>query len=282
MLSSAGSSAPGSRPITPASITNSIPKPPPTSTSTSSGDAFSNLLTGTLASSSRANLTIAQRAALVEKERTDKYLKGREEARREALAWDGIDSLGLGSTRSGAVQGPVVAGVNGSSSSGSSGDKAVDDDDWGLNDFVSPPTTKATQPQAESLWDLDEFASPSQSQNVNDAPPSQAYKSATADFDFDFGDHEDSLLPTEEDDDILGVLSNPVHSIPKRPSPVRPLFDYTLSSAINILNKYRFNRQPPRPPHPLRLPHKPKPKPVHRPRDIQTEPHDAQPHLHTS
>ena len=225
MLSSAGSSAPGSRSITPASTMNSIPKPPPTSTSTSSGDAFSNLLTGTLAASSRANLTIAQRAALAEKERTDKYLKGREEARREALAWDGIDSLGLGSTRSGAVQRPVVAGVNGSSSSGSSGDKVVDDDDWGLNDFVSPPTTKATpkpQPQYQSLWDLDEFASPSQSKNVNDAPPSKAYKPATADFDFDFGiDHEDGLLPTQEDDDILGVLSNPVHSIPKRPSPVR-------------------------------------------------------------
>jgi hypothetical protein len=65
-------------------------------------------------------------------------LKGREEARREALAWDGIDSLGLGSTCSGAVQG-AVAGVN-RSSSGSSGDKAADDPSRAPIDHISRAT----------------------------------------------------------------------------------------------------------------------------------------------
>jgi hypothetical protein len=191
-------------------------------------DAFSNLLTGSLASSSSKNMTIAQQAALAEKERTDKYLKGRWEARREAMAWDGIDLLGLGSTGTGTVQsksGPGAGGddwglgfaANGSSS-GSSTNRAADDDDWGLEDFVSAPTTKPKS-GSQSLWDLDEFTS--QSQN---APPSHAYKSANADFDFDFGDREDRLLPTAshgDEDDILGVLSKPVDSIQKRPSPVR-------------------------------------------------------------
>ena len=197
-------------------------------------------------------MTIAQRAALAEKERTDKYLKGKEQARRDAMAWDGIDSLGLGSTGTGAGMGGGKkvegddwgfgfgsAAANGSSS-GTSANKAADDDDWGLEDFVSAPTTKAptptpnqqSQPGSQSLWDLDEFASPppsafpsqthaSQSQN---APPSHAYKSANTDFDFDFGDREDRLFPTAshgDEDDILGALSKPVDSIPKKPSPVR-------------------------------------------------------------
>jgi hypothetical protein len=67
------------------------------------------------------NLTIAQRAVLAEKEKTDKYLKGREEAR-EALAWEGIDLLGF-----------------------ERGDQAADDD-WGTGYFVSAPATKAPTP----------------------------------------------------------------------------------------------------------------------------------------
>ncbi|KIM76584.1 hypothetical protein PILCRDRAFT_12638 [Piloderma croceum F 1598] len=190
---------------------NSIPKPPPTSTSTSSssGDAFSNLLSGSLvSSSSRTNMTIAQRAALVEKERTDKYLKRKEEARKAAMAWDGIDSLGLGSTGTGTGVGKEEdddwsfgfgsVAANGSSSA----NKIADDDDWGLEDFVSAPTTQAATPtphhQPQSLLDLDEFTS------------------------LHIGDREDRLLPTDsraDEDDILGVLSKPVDSIPKRPSP---------------------------------------------------------------
>jgi hypothetical protein len=56
-------------------------------------------------------------------------------------------------------------GANGSSS-GSSANKVADDDDWGL---LSP----LLQP-----------------------PQSHAYKPTNVDFDFDFGDHEDRLLPT--------------------------------------------------------------------------------------
>jgi len=162
------------------------------------------------------NMTIAQRAALAEKERTDKYLKESWEAKREAPAWDGIDLLGLGGTGTGAVQSTGAGGfgfaANGSSS-GSSTNRAADDDDWGLEDFVSAPTTQP-QSASQSLLDLDEFTS----------APSHPYKSANADFDFDFGDREDRLLPTAssgDEDDILGVLSKPVDSIQKRPSPVR-------------------------------------------------------------
>lgn len=93
MLSSAGSSAPSSRPITPSSTqANSKPKPA-IAKQPSTGDPFSGLLSGSLAASNNANLTIAQRAALAEQQRTDEYLKKQETVRKQAAAWDGLDSL---------------------------------------------------------------------------------------------------------------------------------------------------------------------------------------------
>lgn len=40
------------------------------------------------------NMTIAQRAAQAEKQRTEAYLRNQESARMQAARWNGLDSLG--------------------------------------------------------------------------------------------------------------------------------------------------------------------------------------------
>jgi hypothetical protein len=154
-------------------------------------------------------MTIAQRAALVEKERTERYLRERERERTRGVAatWDGLDSLGSGEN------GKVVSG---------------EEDDWGLADFVSASSTPnpppSTQMKSQALWDLHEFAAP-----TTTTPPIPAPTTADKDddpaFDLDFGDREDRLLdPVDifggrrdraEEDDILGVLAKPVDVVSK-------------------------------------------------------------------
>jgi hypothetical protein len=196
-------------------------------------------------------MTIAQRAALAEKERTEAHLRNQEKVRKQAAAWDGIDSLGGGAKvqSSSAVLASATGNqddgdwefglVNGSSNGSVNVGAKIpqnNDDDWGLGDFVSAPTsTKAPSPpqaRSQSLWDLDEFTSPHPAPTPPTAPTireptAPTPRSNTPRDDFDFGDREDRLLDNDDDscdegddDDILGVLSKPVDSIPKRSSPV--------------------------------------------------------------
>jgi hypothetical protein len=140
--------------------------------------------------------------------------------------------------------------------------QADDDDDWGLSDFVSAPSTtktpspqppsqpqSRTQSQSQSIWDLDEFTSPSASHSSASLPhdnppapptirePQPQARSHTPgdDFSFDFGDREDRLLGDDNDshdeDDILGVLSKPVDAI--RTSSVSLTF-LVLSIKLNL------------------------------------------------
>ena len=176
-------------------------------------------------------------------------MRNQEKARKQAAAWDGIDSLGAGS---GKIQPSVSVSTasqddddwgfgmtapisNGSSSRGKAEAPKPHDDDWGLGDFVSAPTiTKTTAPpqaqsqtQSQSLWDLDEFTSPHPPPTAPTIrqPTAPTPRSNTPADDFDFGDREDRLLDNDshdegDDDDILGALSKPVDAIPKRSSPV--------------------------------------------------------------
>ncbi|KAK0447672.1 hypothetical protein EV421DRAFT_1901042 [Armillaria borealis] len=220
LLSSAGSSAPGSRSMTPASRTVSSPGPPPTS-SASSGDAFSGLLSGTLASKPASQMTIAERAAKAERERMEKLQHSQRAAPvQTSSAWDGLDSLGQKSS-------PAVVSTSQSSFSdddwgfgtpardtpqpAASAAAAVDDDDdWGLSDFGA--STRQPQPatHAQNIWDMDQTLNKEPFRPRTDSPSN----------DFDFGDREDQLLGFHaHDDDILGELGRPVDAAPRRPSP---------------------------------------------------------------
>lgn len=174
-------------------------------------------------------MTIAQRAALVEKQRTDAYLRKQEEVRVQASAWDGLDSLGVPTSGSG-------KGSGGGRTAAKSPQIAQDEDDWGLGDFASapskptPPPVSSSQSQSQTLWDLDEFTSPSSSTSKSTPKPSapslQIHEPApSSPGDFDFGDREDRLLDNDlengDEDDILGMLSKPVDQVAKQVSPVR-------------------------------------------------------------
>lgn len=243
MLSSAGSSAPNSRPITPSM---SSAKPAATAKSARSGDAFSTLLAGSIGAQSNnsANMTIAERAAKVERERREMLLRSQQNAAKAPTmsAWDGLDTLAQRSSpaslkpstasTSNLVDDDWGFGAAAAASTSNAAPKAkpvsaptVDDDDWGLGDFASAPSTskpaKAPPParqasaKSQAIWDLDEF-----SEVASDTPPPRArQRSDSPGEDFDFGNREDRLLDNDEndEDDILGVLSKPVPKHPPRP-----------------------------------------------------------------
>ncbi|KAK0499457.1 hypothetical protein EDD18DRAFT_1102814 [Armillaria luteobubalina] len=220
MLSSAGSSAPGSRSMTPASRTVSPPGPPPT-TSASSGDAFSGLLSGTLTSKPASQMTIAERAAKAERERMEKLQHSQRAVPvQTSSAWDGLDSLGQKSS-------PAVVSTSqspfndddwgfGTPARGTSQPAAPvvaaadDDDDWGLADFGASTGQSQPATRTQNIWDMDQTLNKESFKPRTDSPSN----------DFDFGDHEDHLLGSHaHDDDILGELGRPVDAVPRRPSP---------------------------------------------------------------
>jgi hypothetical protein len=232
-----------------------------TSTSTSTGsDAFGNLLSGSTfqgSSINMANMTIAQRAAQVEKDKLANAQRASQAQAQQAAAWSGLDSLGgLGSgggnggTKAGGATVTADAGIDDDlfSFASSSAQKtapppktASHTDDWGLGDAFSSsstspapqsrtmapvPPSRAHQTQAAmstststskggSLWDLDEFASPSSGSPATNGTRTKPRKTDSPGQEFDFGDREDGLLGVpshaQEDshDDILGVLARP-------------------------------------------------------------------------
>ncbi|KZT70255.1 hypothetical protein DAEQUDRAFT_756423 [Daedalea quercina L-15889] len=246
MLASSGpSSSPASRSGTPGATgpvqstrsmgmsgTSSPMTAKPIQKSTSSGgDAFSGLLSGSLASRStanRANMTMAERAAHAERERREQMQQNHTVARQAANAWAGLDSLGefAASPKPSAPaqtsvpedddwlfgsesEKPSVSHAKVASTKSPSPPK----DDWGLDDFISQPAAPkptSAQPSGQSLLDLDEFnpIPATHSSRASSQPP--AARSNTP-GDFDFGDREDGLLDNQsDDDDILGELGKPV------------------------------------------------------------------------
>lgn len=257
-LASAGSSAPNSRPLTPSSIGGLPPKSTPIMdrppVKGGSGDAFSELLGGTIgASSNGTRLTIAERAAKVERERLEQIQKQQQQREKDASAWDGLDTLASSSSTSqlSSLTSPPnnggfgtddwafdspTATIHKSKPAQASQSKArapIVDDDWGLGDFgtaastipASTPINTTDTRTSQSLWDLDDFTSTPiistrKPPSLPMAPPSQRSSSPG---NFDFGDREDR--DSADEDDILGALSKPVDAIPKRPESlsVRPL-----------------------------------------------------------
>ena len=239
----------GSRSLTPAnnpSRPTSSLSSKPAAASSSSTDAFNDLfgsLGGGSSSTSTSNMTIAERAALAEKQRLASTQSRTPPAPAPNHAWAGLDALGGGS----------------SFSTPSASNVTSQEDEWGLGDFTSPPTTKppARQRQAPkqetvdlfdfgdtnpprstsvkaapsqnkpstgsgSLWDMDEFMSSS----ASPAPAAQGTTSSqkakqeafdSPDLDFDFGNREDRdespANDNADEDDILGMLSKPVEAV---------------------------------------------------------------------
>ncbi|KAI0371504.1 hypothetical protein BV20DRAFT_965253 [Pilatotrama ljubarskyi] len=258
MLAAAGSSSSvGSRSVTPAQSPalglNATAKPmqkaASTGTSLGNGDIFSGLLSGfsSSQSSNSANLTIAQRAALVEKER-------RERAQQQASspqphtpsAWAGLDALGATSAAANTTTGhdPLADLGFGSFSTATTitpstarskpaQSASPPDDDWGLEDFASRPAAvpaskgkAASTTKFDDLLGFDDFHTPSSTRpSASPAPPA-----SDSPGDFDFGDREDGLLGNQssDDDDILGDLSKPVEKVVAKqsarstPSPLPP------------------------------------------------------------
>lgn len=216
---------------------NGGPKPVQKATS-SGGDAFSDLLGGTIASrSSNTNLTIAERAALVEKQRIDQHAARQATASTQASAWAGLDALGNSSSfRANSVspQPPVSQPEDdwgfdfGDTAKPAAATPAPvkatapAEDDWGLDDFIAKPAPKKASEtqkasQSQSIWDIDEFASPPAASSLRGSPAPQNDRSSTPGS-FDFGEREDGLLDDRSDgeDDILGDLARPVSSKPTR------------------------------------------------------------------
>ncbi|KAI0758146.1 hypothetical protein C8Q74DRAFT_1452106 [Fomes fomentarius] len=245
MLAAAGSSSS----ITSRSTTPLGPVPPRLIQQTPSGgtraagsrggDAFSGLLSGTFAaqSSSNANLTMAQRAALAEKDKLERVQKTQPSASASS-AWAGLDALGGSSiTTSAPTRNPLedlgFSSFSSSPASARTPSKSLQpapppEDDWGLGDFSSPSApapaiaTLSKPTPAYDLFGLDDFI-PASTSGKSTAPTPQR---SVSPGDFDFGNREDGLLGNQSDeDDILGDLGKPVeqlaakHSTRSTPSP---------------------------------------------------------------
>ena len=221
------------------------------------GDAFSGLLSGSFSSgpnSNGANLTMAQRAALAEKQKQAAQTKTSSPSTHVASAWAGLDALGGGtsgmsSTKSSTPsQDPLddlgfgsftSAPATSRTSSKSPQPAPAADDDW-LGDFTAakPAAPPASKPKptstAQTLLDWDEFESSSP------VRPSSAQTKPQNDTlgDFDFGNREDGLLGDHsgDEDDILGDLGKPVEQLQAVRHSVFYILEWSVSNIAKIIH----------------------------------------------
>jgi hypothetical protein len=233
---------------------------------TTSGDAFSDLLSGSFGNNpSNAKLSMAERARAKTQVAPPQPITAPPHS---TSTWAGLDSLAVGTSFSSAPPSrPAPSQVEddwpfGSSTSSAQAEFASPPkpqlDDWGLPDFVShTKPSNEVQPehssQGRSLWDPDDFNSPYEqeqgaSSSAHNSPPSRSNSPG----DFDFGDRENALLDdnSESDDDILGDLGRPVHKrSTRRPPPsVCDIFQKNANFLTTLL--FRPSRR-----HAARLPH---------------------------
>ncbi|KAI6123408.1 hypothetical protein EDD16DRAFT_648696 [Pisolithus croceorrhizus] len=194
-----------------------------------SSDAFSGLFDASMGfgsgnTNATSNMSMAEKATLVQKGKQLPVDKGGISSQSPVLsAWDGLDSLAQTGV-------PVVPSTMTTAPSQDNFDltlghaKAIQKvdsganisgDDWGLSDFSSSHLSTQLQAQsgAQSLWDLDDFSSPSPHHSQRDA--STSFNLANQ------SDRESTLFDgTGYEDDILGDLGKPVnpstHSSPSR------------------------------------------------------------------
>lgn len=225
------------------------------------GDAFSDLFTSSLDNASasrnpdRVNMTMAERAVFAQKAKAaqNHASSARIETAGTSSLWDGLDALARPTTSSprppASIRGnttpqdsldfgldSVQAARAVQSTTSLPSNAAIENDDWGLSEFNSPPPSESrpasapTKPVSGSkptaLWDLDEFGS-SAPQRSQPSPRVPARSLTATPGDFDFGDREDGLLRGDNsdvedtfgirdrhfghpEDDILGDLGRPV------------------------------------------------------------------------
>jgi hypothetical protein len=199
-----------------------------TTMTTTSGDAFGNLLSGSFGNGSdNSKLTMAEKAARAKAQVVQQPVVSPHGTK----TWAGLDSLaGTSSFSSSQPSKPKSSGIgddwlfDASTSSPPVEPSPPDppNDDWGLDDFISRPKPSDEVPPApsshgKSLLDLDDFQSSSErdqsfSSSAQTHPPSRSDTPG----DFDFGDRENALLDDDSgsDDDILGGLGRPVQERP--------------------------------------------------------------------
>lgn len=226
LLSSAGSSNHSSRSMSPVvaggpsqrTTQNSVT----TSLSNGGDDAFSSLLSGSLVTSTngKTGMTMAEKAAEAERQKLGN-LSGHEQIIKPAATsnvWDGLDSLAIASTKT--------------VPSSSKHQQAVSIDDWAPDTLTSQTASftgpaELASPHASIVmtqdndW-LNEFVNEPMSQ-LEPQTISDQFKSKLPSLQhatFDFGDRQDTFLGDDfnSEDDILGALSKPIDTLPKRRS----------------------------------------------------------------
>ncbi|KAJ4482443.1 hypothetical protein J3R30DRAFT_3286934 [Lentinula aciculospora] len=197
-LASRSTSAANSRSITP----SSAPSASFQRTSTASpsqinnnGDPFSGLFgtSSSLGNRSTANMTMAERAALVEKERMAQLLQQRQPPSSTLSAWDGLDSLASKTLATSSTL-PSFAPEH-DWGLGASPLNTKPEDDWDIASFanISASTADSKPSSSGAFWGIDDFSALG-SQN-------RGLESETRD------------AVTDGPDDILGDLSRPVEAI---------------------------------------------------------------------
>lgn len=195
-----------------------------------SPDAFSGLFDpsmgfGSGSTNATSNMSMAEKATLVQKGKVQQLQadKGRIPSQSPiSSAWDGLDSLaqtGISVTPSTMKAAPSQDGFDHTLGQAKASQKTdsganANGDDWGLSDFSSPhPSTQLkAQSSAQSLWDLDDFTSPSSDRSQRDGSTSFVFA--------DQNDRESALLDGNgHEDDILGDLGKPVQDHSAHPSP---------------------------------------------------------------
>ncbi|KAG8923414.1 hypothetical protein FRC01_012790, partial [Tulasnella sp. 417] len=276
-------SGPSSRPLTPSNVA----KPQP-STTTSSSDAFSGLLSFGGSSGTGANMSMAERQAQAERKRREEEEKKAQEAKLHGAFWDKFDvggSLGGGGSSSTIL--PAKTSANGPStllpsaakptSTGTpnaSFSNILQPSSRPISPAVKPasspkpPLAAPKPPQGKSsltVWDFDLLGTsttPASSSTAQQAtkqedeflgefdvfaqqPP--AVKSAKASSsapqrsdspgDFDWGDREDrderngADNYSGDEEDVLGLLSQPVGKVRPKAEPEAPANGRTQSTS---------------------------------------------------
>ena len=212
--------------------------------SSGSGDAFSGLLSGTFSSTSanNASMTMAERAALADKQRSAQLLQNQSSAVKQSdTTWAGLDALvgtpSLSNSKPAQSQSQAAnddwsfgleptkpTPAPASSSNKKSTTQPLDDDDDWLGEFSSakpavPAAKPSSKPTSSSIFDeLDSFTSAPPRTNSRRDPSPEPVPRPRSPGDFDFGDREDGLLNDQSDDeDILGDLSRLVEQVRRRP-----------------------------------------------------------------
>jgi hypothetical protein len=233
MLAASGSNSSSPHSLTPSTSAAPVRRSNGSAAPTTSGDAFSDLLSGSFGSNpNNAKLSIAERAR-AQTQVTQKPTVPLQ----NTSAWAGLDSLAGSSFSSSQPSKPTSPQIDddwlfGSSTSSAQAELASAPkpqvDDWGLADFVShTKPSNETHPEPSfkggALWDLDDFRSSSdQDQGVSPSTHNLPPPRSNTPGDFDFGDRENALLGDDSgsDDDVLVDVGRPMHERPtRRPSP---------------------------------------------------------------